>query len=99
MTTLHPIMQAALATFTRHLAPVEPKQIAEADWIAADLASRLQKAALGDGAHCGLLQEAADAITEAELIAADIANNKDKPAQHAEHALKLQIKDGRGFWL
>lgn len=57
MTTLHPIFQQALAPFTRHLAPIEPKK-----------------------------------ITEADLVAADLANNRDKPAQHKAHALAEQIK-------
>lgn len=32
-------------------------------------------------------------MSEAELIAADIENNRDKPAQHKAHALALQIKN------
>lgn len=61
-------------------------------------ADRVRRARYADSRDInGIL--AAMRMSEAELIAADIANNVDKPAQHAEHALKLQIKDGRESWL
>lgn len=38
-------------------------------------------------------------VSEADWIASDLANSRDKPAQHKAHALKLQIKNSPESWL